>query len=91
MKNKKESAFSLFLESVKEAKEYNKLLKKLELASIDYGAIQEMIDRVSERNVKVIITRPDGHTLVIEPRSQEEMIGYKSFKERVDEARKQRI
>lgn len=87
-KKRKMGAFHLWMAALRDAKEYNEMLKKLELAALDYGFLQQAIDRA--KDVKITISRPDGYTLTIEPRSELEQAGYKPFAEKWNEAKKNR-
>lgn len=88
--------FEVFREAIKLIREKRQLdrdTRRLRVANLDYAALQNIVDTVSNRNVEIEINNvgADGisHILVIRPK-QMNQVEYKSFEQRVDEARRMR-
>ena len=88
--------FDVFKEAIKivrEKRQLNRDTRRLQMANLDYAALQNIVDSVANRNVEIEITNrgTDGiaYTMKIMPKAINQ-IDYKSFEERVAEARSKR-
>lgn len=73
---------------VREKRQLNRDTRRLEVAYLDYAALQRIVDEVANRNVVISITN-GTNTMTIRPKAANQ-IDYKSFDERVAEARNMR-
>ena len=76
-------------ELIKEETQFKKDLRRLQMAALDYDALQRMIDNVAIKNVEIEIQFL-GETpgkLIIKPKTPNE-IGFQSFADRYKDARK---
>ena len=78
---------------VREKRQLNRDTRRLQMANLDYAALQNIVNSVANRNVEIEITNRgvDGvaHTLRIMPKAINQ-INYMSFEEKVAEARSKR-
>lgn len=76
------------IELVRQKRQLNRDTRRLEVAYLDYAALQRIVEEVANKNVIITITN-GTNTMVIKPKEMNQ-IDYKSFDERVAEARKMR-
>ena len=69
---------------VREKRQLNRDTRRLEVAYLDYAALQRIVNEVANRNVVITIT--NGSNTMTKPKAANQ-IDYKSFDERVAEAR----
>ena len=88
--------FDVFKEAIKlvrEKRQLNRDTRRLQMANLDYAALQNIINSVANRNVEVEINNigSDGvsHIMVIRPK-QVQGFEYKTFEDKVAEARRNR-
>lgn len=80
--------FDILKEAIKiirEKRQLNRDTRRLEVAYLDYAALQRIVNEVANRNVVITITN-GSNTMTIKPKPANQ-IDYKSFDERVAEAR----
>ena len=76
------------IELVRQKRQLNRDTRRLEVAYLDYAALQRIVEEVANKNVIITITN-GTNTMVIKPKEMNQF-DYKSFDERVAEARKMR-
>lgn len=81
------------IQLVREKRQLNRDTRRLQMANLDYAALQNIVDNVANRNVEIEINNigSDGvsHIMVIRPK-QAAQFEYKSFEDKVAEARRNR-
>lgn len=69
---------------LKEEAQLKRDIRKLELANLDYEALQRMVNNVSANQIEIEITNIEGIKIIIRPTIENE-IGYKSFLDKYNE------
>lgn len=80
--DKEKTILQIFIEAIKESRAYKRDKRRLEMAALDYEAMRNMVNEVSEKNVQIEINRPDGHQIVIKPMTELEATGFIPFAEK---------
>lgn len=81
------------IEIIRQRRQLNRDTRRLQAATLDYEALQRICDNVATRNIAIEINQSSGNgmstTIRILPKPLNQ-VAYKSFDERVQEARSAR-
>lgn len=76
------------IQLIKEYNQFRKDYKRSTKATLDYEALQRMVNSVSEKGVKIVIQTSDNTTIVIQSETKRENPPLKTFRERFMENRR---
>lgn len=78
------------IELIREAHDYKRDYRRLQKATLDYAALQHIVDTAVSKNVVVTVKLEDNAVITITPTEESKRANPKTFRERFMESREGR-
>lgn len=77
----------LIIELIKETNQYKRDYRRLQKATMDYAALQNIADTAVSKNVVITVKTDDNAVVTITPTEESKRVNPKTFRERFMEKR----